>query len=80
MRPEVCQCGPHSRMHEHGADLFGIDRIGAIVHGFDEGAAAEVSHGPQDALRDARDEVEGHRNPNRRLKRQIECCRGAVRL
>ena len=46
-------------LHEHGVDLFEINGLGAVAHGFDECADTEVSHGPQDALGDAQDEVEG---------------------
>jgi len=46
-------------LHEHGVDLFEINGFGAVTHGFDEGSDTEVSHGPQDALGDAQDDVEG---------------------
>ena len=47
------------RLHEHGVDLFEVNGFGVVAHGFDEGADTEVSNGPQDALGDAQDEVEG---------------------
>jgi hypothetical protein len=46
-------------LHEHGVDLFEVNGFGAVAHGFDEGTGTEVSNGPQNALGDAQDEVEG---------------------
>ena len=37
-------------LHEHGIDLFEIDGFGLVAHGFDEGADAEVFHGPEGAF------------------------------
>ena len=45
-------------LHEPGVDLLQIDGFGVVAHGFDERADTEVPDGPQDAFRDAQDEVE----------------------
>ena len=45
-------------LHEHGVDLLETDGFGAVAHGFDERADTEVPDRPQDAFRDAQDEVE----------------------
>jgi len=49
---------PPVGLHEHCVDLFEVHGSGAVAHGLDERAGAEVSNGPQDAFGDAQDEVE----------------------
>lgn len=46
-------------LEEHCVDLLEIDGFGAVAHGFDERADAEVFDGPERAFRAACDEVEG---------------------
>ena len=48
---------PPVGLEEHGVDLFEIDGFGAVAHGFDDGADAEVLDGAERPFRAADDEV-----------------------
>ena len=46
-------------LHEHGVDLFEVDRAGLFADGFDQGVGAEVFDGAQGAFGSAQDELDG---------------------
>ena len=50
---------PPVGLEQNGVDLFEVDGLGAVAHGFDERADAEVFDGAQGAFRAADDEVDG---------------------